>query len=70
MDAEQIRREMKATRESIDRKLDILAVRAAEARDLAVQRSLAAVALGAIGVIAVRWFSHRRASRPRRFFDR
>jgi len=56
---------MSVTRESIDRKLDILATRAAAAKQLAMQRSLAGLALGAVGIIAMRWFSHRRRRRSR-----
>jgi len=59
---------MSVTRASIDRKLDILATRAAVAKQIAMQRSVAALALGAVGVIAMRWFSHRRRRRTRFYY--
>ena len=65
MDAEQIRREMSATRASIDRKLDVLAERTTEAKQIAVQRSVAALALGAVTLIVVRWWGRRNHSDSR-----
>jgi hypothetical protein len=69
MDAEQIRREMSATRASIDRKLDALG-RKAETATLDVARQLitAASILTAVWVAGRWWSQHRRV--PHRRSDR
>jgi hypothetical protein len=63
VDAEQIRREMRATRASIDRKLDVLADRTAEVRQDAVRRGAAAAAMAATALVGVWWW---RAAQERR----
>jgi hypothetical protein len=65
MDAEQIRREMSATRASIDRKLDLLAVRTAQARQDAT-RATAAIVAGLVGFAAWSWWRRRAAVRRAR----
>ena len=65
MDAEQIRGEMKATRASIDRKLDALSDRTSAAKQRALTlASVAALVAAAKGIIV--WWSRRAERHARR----
>jgi hypothetical protein len=54
MDAEQIGREMSATRTSIDRKLDALAMKAEAAKEETVRQALAVGSIVLAGWFAIR----------------
>jgi hypothetical protein len=64
VDTEQIQREMKATRASIDRKLDALSVEAGAAKQDAVRRGSAAAMIASAAILALWWW--RRPARSRR----
>ena len=66
MDTEQIRREMKVTRGSIDRKLDALAGRTEAMKQEATQRILAVAMISAAAFLLVRWRRHRMHRWPSR----
>ena len=59
MDAEQIRGEMRRTRASIDRKLDVLTLRTEAAKQDAVKRITAVVSALVAFWVAFRWWRHR-----------
>ena len=67
MDAEQIRAEMNATRQRIDRKLDVLQMRVSEASGQALR--VAGVVSGALAVTAI-LFAALRSRRRRRYMSR
>jgi hypothetical protein len=56
VDAEQIRRQMKLTRASIDRKLDALVVQTDSAKQHAVQRIRAAAMIAMVATFGVWWW--------------
>ena len=66
MDAEQIRREMRAKRAAIDHKLDLLSARTTEAKREAMQGSLALLLASAAVISGVWLVRQRRVSRARR----
>jgi len=65
VDAEQIRSEMRVTRASIDRKLDAIADRTAEARHAAGRRAAAALGTAVTALVAM-WCWQAVRSRRRR----
>ena len=66
MDPEQIREEMRLRRASIDRKLDLLAVYARDAKQRTLRRAVpAAIAFSAALAGMWAWKSRRRAPKPR-----
>jgi hypothetical protein len=56
VDAEQIQREMKGTRAAIDRKLDVLSVRTAVAKQDALRRGSAAAMITAAALLGLWWW--------------
>jgi hypothetical protein len=62
VDTEQIRSEMRVTRASIDRKLDVLAGRAAEARHDAIRRAGAGLVVASAALFGVWWWRARRTA--------
>jgi len=64
VDAEQIRSEMRATRASIDRKLDVLADRTSVARQETLRRAGAAAGIAAAALFGV-WYWRSAQSRKR-----
>ena len=64
MDTEQIQHEMRATRASIDRKLDALSMEAAAAKQDAVRRGSAAAMIASAAILALWWWTRPRSHRP------
>ena len=65
MDPEQIRQEMKLRRASIDRKLDLLAVYAREAKQQTLRRAIPVAVAVAAAIVGVWTWKRRAAARPK-----
>ena len=66
MDAEQIRRDMRRTRASIDRKLDALTVRAEAAKQRAMKQGAVMVSISVALMMIRRWWRRRAALKRER----